>query len=350
MTSSSKTSKTTRTCVPARQRPKTTLSPVLRTVTIADAVAEFRTLDARSDLVPAPARPAVEVLLNQIAAAGLANAAQLVADQTHLLQILTGVDRAAVRSHQPTEVAERLHTSRNVIIAVAAVAAASVGADPAGVYDNSVTLLRRTMSPRRPLTDDEVLLARVAVRLHSIADPRSATAGVYSLVEAGMVPGETTLVTLSDFSDCDGHEVSSHVLAPGNGHLASRFLPLDSYTRHVLGRLVNAATLAQVDAAKPLLYTPRDAKNLPGSPVATASAQGVLDRLLKSVGLFQDDTTASSIYLWRVQSTYLAAGVDAALEISGRSTASQMFQSLGQHRTKQEQVNPDEGFSFESAA
>lgn len=161
-----------------------------------------------------------------------------------------------------------------------------------------------------------------------------------------MVPGETTHPTLSDFDD---REMPQEVLAAGNGHLKSRFLSLDRFTSHTLGRHLNAAHRAGHHNDKPLTYNGR--KHVSGSTQATASAQGVIDRLFKEIGLSNHDVTASSVYLWRVQTTFNTAGPDLAREPSGRTTTDQMFHSIGHYRQRtSNEPDDDEGLSFADAA
>jgi hypothetical protein len=186
-----------------------------------------------------------------------------------LLTALTDVDN--VTTYQPSDVAERLHTYRNVVVALAVAAADSISAKSDPVLAKCTRLKTRSVQDQRGLTDDEILLARVHAATLSRCAPQSQAAAIYAMVDAGMVPGETTSVTTRDVDD---YERPSMVYAPGNGHLADRYLPLDRFGSAVIGGRVAKAVADGYSPSRPLTYVPR--KNHPGSKQATASAQGVL--------------------------------------------------------------------------
>ncbi|MGZ6131996.1 MAG: hypothetical protein ACXWLF_08225 [Myxococcaceae bacterium] len=294
---------------------KSTPMPIaLAHTSVAEAVAELRALDTRRHLIPAAGRAQLLAMADEIQAAadaiGLESAAQLVTQQTHLLKALTGVDQP-LQFHK-SATAERLHSYRNLMLTLATAATGAFHGDPTGLYERMVKLTPRTHALRRPCTDDEILLLRTVIYLDGRARPRSLRPAVYTLVEAGMTPGETTHVSLNDHDD---HEMPQMVLAAGNAHLQPRFLPLDGFNTVVLGRFTEAAHRAGHAATKPLTYEGR--KHDPGTSQATASAQGVLDRLLKEIGLFNADTSATSIRLWRLATTHATQDVKAAQELGG---------------------------------
>jgi integrase len=203
------------------------------------------------------------------------------------------------------------------------------GCDAQSVYANAVQLHKRSKELQRPLTHDEILLLRVYAAVASRHKATAEPANVYALADAGMTPGETTQVTLGDFDDPDH---PTHVIAAGHAKgLESRFLPLDDFGQRVLARRTRAAVADGSPRHATLTYRPR--KNLPGTPAATASSQGVLDRILSTVGLKAADVTASSIGLWRVRTTLEEHGPAAAQELSGRSTAEQMLASINKDLT-----------------
>jgi hypothetical protein len=275
---------------------------------------------------------------------GLTNAAELVTEQTLLLKALTGVEKP--QQFQRAEIAERLHTFRNMMLTLATAATGAFHGDPAGLYQRMVKLAPRTHAVRRPLVDDEILLARVVIHLESSAQPRSTRAAVYTLVESGMTPGETTHVSLDDTDD---YEMPQMVLAAGNAHLQSRFLPLDRFNTVVLGRFTEAAHRAGIATAQPLTYQGR--KHAPGSSAATASAQGIIDRLLKEVGLFNDDVSATSLRLWRLATTLSQANVKAAQELGGygetRDDEDRLWRALGHlEKPKVDEDDDEEPESF----
>lgn len=143
---------------------------------------------------------------------------------------------------------------------------------------------------------------------------------MYTLVDAGCVPGETTSVTVADFDEPDAPTL---LQAPGNSRLLDRLLPLDPFASGVLRVLALSAAAAR--STTPLTYAPRS--NAPGSHAATASAQRILDRMLKDLGPAGTDLTASSIQLWRVHQLY-CVNEQEALRVSGRHRKDYMIESL----------------------
>jgi hypothetical protein len=160
-----------------------------------------------------------------------------------------------------------------------------------------------------------------------------------------MVPGETTSVSMRDVDD---YEQPTLAYASGNAHLADRYLPLDRFGSALIGARVAKAISDGYAPGRQLTYTPR--KNQPGTKQATPSAQGVLDRFLADLGVANDDTTASSVTLWRVVSVYATQGEDAALQISGRRTKEQMLAQLNLPVVEGSEPADDEITSFGDAA
>ena len=104
--------------------------------------------------------------------------------------------------------------------------------------------------------------------------------------------------------------------------LAPRFIPLDGFAQALLGRLARDAHKRGKHDSQPLTYSPRSGK--PTANAGTASAQGVMDRMLAELGLANSDVTASSITQWRIHDVYVTTDVKSALEFSGRRTTKQM--------------------------
>lgn len=336
------------------------LSPVLDTIPATDGIQELRLMHERFGIIPAPAAPAILAALDRLAdlfAQRNLTVLDLVRKQADVLQAATGVPANAVTQHHPTAVAEELHTTRNLIVAAAAAAAATIDAgsphtSPAAIYANSIKLARRSPHIRRPFSDDEIVLCRVAAHLIARLDPRDHTATTYTLIDAGFVPGETTVVRIDD---TDEPEMPQLLLAAGNGHLKARYLDLDQFASHTFGRHIEHALCAGHATDVPLTYTPRVRKNgethTPGSPSATASAQRKIDRFLDLLRLPTGDITASSITQWRIGTMLRTQGPDAALAISGRSSLAQMYRALGENGTPAKTDRPDDdGVSFSFAA
>lgn len=342
-TSSSKTSK------------KIALSETLKHVPAAEGIARLRELDQAHGIIPASARASIEAALSRIEAVLLENAVttlELATNPSRVLSILTGVAQNKVTQYHPTEVADRLHIYRNLTLAVAVLAADTIQADspatsPAAIYSNSVKLARRSVHTRRPFADDEIVLCRVAAHLAALVDPRDQTATIYTYLDAGLVPGETTHVTIEDH---DEPESPQHLLAAGNAQLAARFIQLDQFAAHTLTRHIDHALRARHSWTAPLTYTPRlrkdGTRHQPGSTSATASAQGTIDRFLEQLRLPTGDITASSITQWRVASTLASQGINAAWAVSGRTSVAAMYRALGTVSAQPVTRPDDDGESF----
>jgi hypothetical protein len=238
------------------------LSPSLRSVKLAEARQALSDLDSRDGVIPPAARAnmakAVADVLGAADAIGIDNAYNLVRHQSQLLTVLTGVPKPT--EFHKTSVAEGLHTYRNVTVALVAAAAHFAGAPTDAVYRDSVRLRARTHQSHRPLFDDEVLLARVHAATESLFAPTSPRASIYAMTDAGLVPGETTSVTLNDLDD---PAEPTDLKAPGNQHIKGRHLPMDAFAQTVLGRRAAAALTKGTSPDSPLTYRPR--KNLPGT-------------------------------------------------------------------------------------
>lgn len=272
-----------------------------------------------------------------------------------MLSILSGIPQGQLTQYHATEAANRVHSYRNPALAVAALASSTIGVPshathPDTVYAHAIQLARRSTLMRRPLEDDEIVLSRVAAHLAARENLRDHAATIYTLTAAGLVPGETTHVTIDD---ADDPEMPQLLLAAGNAHIASRFIALDPFATHTLGRHFQQALRAGHDLKAPLTYTPRvrkkGEKHQPGSVFATASAQRIIDRFLQQLRLPTGDITASSVTQWRVACTLKSEGPKAALEVSGRTNMEAMFRALGATRSQPDQ-RPVDDVSFAATA
>ena len=157
-------------------------------------------------------------------------------------------------------------------------------------------------------------------------DPKSPLPAMYALVETGMTPGETSNFRSNDLDDPNNPTL---VLAAGNRVQNARFLPLDRFAARILVSAVAQAHQRGLEPHETVIY--RGTKNAPGSPAATASVQGVLNRFLKQLGLHQADVSASSIRKWRLEQVYIAQGVQAALTHAGYGSATEDQDRLWLH-------------------
>lgn len=339
-----------------KTKAKAPISPVLRTYTIPSALEVLLETDQRHGIIPAAGRQelltALHAIIAQAEDLGLRHAGDLISEQTAMLKALTGAK--TIREPQTTQVADRLHSYRNLMLSLAVVATADFGGDPSGLYQRMAKLKARTCEFRRALTDDEILLARIAAHTMSLQETRSERAAVYAMVEAGMVPRETPHLTLEAFV---ANEVPEGILAAGHTHLEERFVPLDQFESGILGRFMQDAHSAGVSQTTSLTYSPRTTgasyapeKHKPGTREATAAAHGLLERMLKEIGLYNGDVTTTSIRLWRLLGTYRAAGATAAQELAGLGTdpmeLNRLWQLLGEFEQIGQCTQDDEGISF----
>lgn len=344
--------KTPKTTTKAKSQP-IELSSVLNTIPATTGIEQLRLMHKGIGIIPATAVDVLSELdrLAELFGHQSLSVLDLVRSQAHVLQMATGVEASALMQYHPSTVADRLHTVRNLIVAVAAAAAATITSgsphtSPAAVYANSIKLARRSHHVRRPFTDDEIVLCRVAAHLAARDNSRDHVATTYALIDSGLVPGETTHVRPDDFDDC---ELPQFVLAAGNGHLQARFVFLDRFTSHTVGRHLEAAGRAGLSSNAPLVYNGRT--NQSGSSSATASAQRKIDRFFEQLRLPTGDITASSITQWRVATVLNTQGPAAAQTLSGRSGLAQMYRALGEYGPRAQRSQPDDdGLSFSAAA
>jgi hypothetical protein len=298
---------------------------VLSSFSIKEAIEVFETTANCHRLVPDAFEAHLPNTLNEIMDASsrlaLSTASDLVTNQTDVIRHLTGVH--FLSEYQPTIMADRLHRYRNVIAAIAATTALSFGGKADAVYTLMPNLKRRTTHLGRPLTDDEILLARVDALRASLKSASSQRAVAYALTDAGMAPVETTQVGPVHLGpDLDRPEL---VEAPGNQHLSSRLLSLDGYSSRILARRLEH--VADPSSEIPIDY--KATKVHDDAYAAGASVSAMLSRLLKDIKVANDDVIPSSITLWRVTTVLKSDGDEAAARVSGRSSKEQMLASLG---------------------
>lgn len=334
------------------------LSQTLRTIPATAGIDQLRRLHEAYDIIPATAAATIEPRLEALEVVLRRNntsVLDLASNQAATLSVLTGIPQGNLTQYHATQSANEVHSYRNVALAVAALAASTVGVPsaathPQTVYAHSIKLARRSPLMRRPFEDDEVVLCRVAAHLAARENPRDHAATIYTLTDAGLVPGETTHVTIEDVDDPEMPQV---LLAAGNAQIAARFIELDRFTTHTLGRHIEQALRAGHAPKAPLTYAPRARKNgekhQSGSVSATASAQRIIDRFLEQLRLPTGDITATSITQWRVATTLKSQGVQAAWAASGRTNVDAMWRALGMAPTESKQ-RPADDTSFAAAA
>lgn len=302
-----------------------TMLAVLSSFSIEEAIEVFEATASRHGLIPDAFRTDLDQTLTDLIHAttrlGLGTAGDLVSSQAEVIRHLTGV--RFLSEYQPTAMADQLHRYRNVIAAVAATTALSFGGKAEAVYTLMPNLKRRTTHLGRPLTYDEILLARVEALRDSLRSATSKRAVAYALTDAGMAPVETTQIGAAHLGpDLDRPELAE---APGNQHLGGRLLALDSFSSQILARRLEHG--GDPSSETPINY--KATKTHEDAYAAGASVSSMLSRLLKDINIANHDVIPSSITLWRVATVLEADGDVAAWRVSGRSTIPQMLSSLG---------------------
>ncbi|WP_277454095.1 hypothetical protein [Janibacter sp. DB-40] len=311
-----------------KTRKLTPIPDALATVTIPEAVEALHELERRFDLIPVAARTDIADQLHRIITTGeslyLTGASQLVTEQRALLTALTSIANPTA-FHNSTD-SDQLHTSRNLLLTLALAATHVHGWNHKGLLERAVSMAQRTCRQRRPFTDDEVLLTRLMAIVTLRTDPKSPLPALYALVEAGMTPGETSQFRCNDLDDA---EHPTHVVAAGNRIHEARFLPLDRFAAQILTSTVAKASQQGLKPHETALY--RGKTNLPGTPAATASVQGVLNRFLKDLGLHLPDVSASGIRKWRLERVYNDQGAQTALVHAGYGPGTEDMDRLWLH-------------------
>lgn len=300
------------------------VTPTFRSISIGEANDYLLEFDRLAHVIPATGRDDIAAAITTLTAAcerlNITDMHRLLANTSDVLKYLTGLE--SITAYLKTAQADPLHRFRNVIGALGAAAALAIGTDLAVVQGALPNLKTRTTQPSRPLADDEVLLCRIDMWAvaQSLA-PKAIKAGAtYVICESGAMPAESTTVGIEVVDD---PQAPGGFLVAGNRLLDCRILPISDFGVPIFSTCVTAEIQQLARAGKdtpaarsmPLTYR---GNHTPGGPAATASAQGIIDRLLKRWGLKKDDVTAASLPLWAVAAAYRQHGLRAAAKISGR--------------------------------
>lgn len=300
------------------------LSQTFRSISIAEATDYLLELDRRAHVIPATGRDDITGAIATLTAAcerlRLNDMHRLLTNTSDVLKHITGLESITV--YLKTAQADPLHRVRNVIGALGGAASLAIGADLGTVQQMLPNLKTRTVQPNRPLADDEILLCRIDMWAvgQSAAPTAIKAAATYVICESGAMPAESTTVCV-DVVDDPQHPRG--FLVAGNRLLDCRILRVSDFGAPLFTTCVTAELQALARAGKdtpaarsmPLTYR---GNHIPGGPEATASAQGVIDRLLKRWGLKKDDVTAASLPLWAAEAAYRQHGLRAAARVSGR--------------------------------
>lgn len=226
-----------------------------------------------------------------------------------LISKVSGVLR--VTAFQNDADAAALHVHRNALAALVTAAYVDVRSDLRGAraaYAVLPHLRMRTREYRRPLANDELILCRLhALHLILSGSPTERRNGAaYVVGDAGLPPTEATAVTVDHLSLQGDVPL---LLMPASRSFGDRLLPLEQF--HVNALRLHMETLD----GKRMTYSPRT--NAPGSNQAAASMHGVLGRLLQTLGIANDDLTASCVYTAGLRRILDTSGVEDALLAAG---------------------------------
>jgi integrase len=243
----------------------------------------------------------------------LGTTADLRAEASKIIADVTGI--AAITAFASVGAANSLHRVRNTIAALLFAVEALHGDHHKRPYDLIEGLPKvapRHGSKRRPLTDDEVLLARSSSvhTLHARVGRYARVATQYALAECGAHPVETTTVRPVDF---DSVTAPQTVLLSGDGSRSSRReVRLTPFAARLLAESLDRHLAAGTNAATWRLC-------FQGEPSsASASASGNLKKFTKKVGINQPALEASAVTRWRIHKEVKDRGGVAALRLLGK--------------------------------
>ncbi|MCR4512663.1 hypothetical protein [Aeromicrobium sp. 50.2.37] len=289
------------------------------------SVTDLLDLDQKLGIIPEHSRKTVHDTLDQLkrraVEIGWITNRQIVDNASALIGAVAHLPRTQVNQYLAREDADVAHRARNLLLASVLVGSRGdfTKAIAESVCAEVPALKPRSAGLSRPNVDDEIVLHRVwALILSEVGGKHGRrAAAVYSQCDAGMVPGETTMMRRSDA--VLGEEPM--LWAPGlEVGVAERVLRLDDFQAHLLREFVT--DLPVDDPSAPLTYRPRKSVTYAAQ---AASASGILDRQREVLGLKQPDTTASSVSTWRSTYTETYFGVTEALQVSGRSSVANHY-------------------------
>lgn len=293
---------------------------VLRSMSLHDAVAVLDRLDKSIGIIPATGREQLQATIaairTQVDILEATDMYDIVKYAKNIIAGSAGRPVASLTEFLSTDIAEQVHSVRNVLYTLAIVSVLDFNGGIESLATFFPTLKNRTSSRLRPYVDDESLLLRAAAFAlsHGTADNRRASA-VYAMVDAGLAASETTEVRMKDI-DLDGLPmIFAHGIAGTDG-VEPRYIPLDPFNADLLDTYISNSRRGPNEAATYFQRRP-----VYDHAAASASAQGIIDRVRKSVGLRSMDTTATSVWTWRAQMTERIQGIKEAVALSGRSEA-----------------------------
>ena len=215
-------------------------------------------------------------------------ASQMLRDLTNIRNITT--------TTKPKQL-DRLHRLRNALIALRGAVLITDDGDnrlrahrPAGdtLAAELPTIAPRSPQKRRPLEDDEILLARTLVEIDLREEADLLPLLAYLIGESGVRCQPSTAVTTESLDDRDNPTTIKVQRVWREG---TRRVKLDPYVSQTLARV-----LARTPAgARALTYQGKQ----PGTGPAGASLTPVIQRFLRRAGIDSPEITQMSLAMWR---------------------------------------------------
>lgn len=283
------------------------------TLTSGEAHTHLQQLQEDWDIIPAHAQQTTWTMIDRVVEAAvsseLTTVGRMLISASSLISQVSGV-RKVTAFHNDSDAAA-LHTTRNALATLITAAYVGMPSDLRQVraaYTMLPQLKMRTHEPSRPLEDDEVALCRLhALHLVLSGTPTERRNGAaYVVADAGLPPTEATSVRVNDLNLQGGLPL---LMMPPARSFEDRLLRLEPF--HV------RALRLHIDSLDTELMTYRPRSNAPGSDQAAASMHGVLGRLLKTVGIANDDLTASCVYTSGLRRILDTSGVEDVLLAAG---------------------------------
>jgi hypothetical protein len=245
-------------------------------------------------------------------------ASEIIKEWAHVTSLTAYTDR---------ESAVHINTARHTIHVLLLSAALHRREDAAVLLAGLPSVVGRSTNKRRHLDGVEVLLLRLEALRRALKGGAGArNASQYVLVEVGATTSEIEHVALADF---DNHERPHTIAFCGNGNdVGPRTRPLAPWATHVMSLTLSEHVRMHGDASdRPIAYYTDGASNNPqaAAAVCTNLARAMIDL---GIGKGPHRPEPHSILRWRLKAIRESQGIDAAVEASGRPSATALYTFL----------------------
>lgn len=257
--------------------------------------------------------------------AGITTIGQLVEAASEIIK--EWANAASLTAYTDRESAVRINTARQTIYVLLSSAALQRGEDSASLVSRLPAVVGRSANKRRHLDGIEILLLRLDSLRRALKGGAGArNASQYTLVETGATTSEIEHVTLADF---DNPRSPSTLTLCGNGNdVGSRTLPLPPWASRVMALTLSEHTRLRGDTAHtPIAYLSDGASD---NPQAAAAVCTNLARAMTDLGIGKGvhRPEPHSILRYRLKTIRDGQGIDAAVDASGRPSATALYTFL----------------------